>query len=134
MFNADDLKKEFLADIESAASEIQLSDVWKKYLSKTGSVQKLMTGIKEVAKEEKKAYGQFVNEGMDAFVWEELGLWAQDPEEGEILYAVGNARGNGDTIEGWTEKGREFVFGMELVFSGTANVTAEISRTLILPR
>lgn len=62
MFNADDLKKEFLADIESAASEIQLSDVWKKYLSKTGSVQKLMTGIKEVAKEEKKAYGQFVNE------------------------------------------------------------------------
>lgn len=75
--------------------------------------------------------GQFVNEGMDAFVWEELGLWAQDPEEGEILYAVGNARGNGDTIEGWTEKVREFVFGMELVFSGTANVTAEISRTLI---
>lgn len=75
--------------------------------------------------------GQFVNEGMDAFVWEELGLWAQDPEEGEILYAVGNARGNGDVIEGWTEKVREFVFGMELVFSGTANVTAEISRTLI---
>ena len=48
MFNADDLKKEFLADIESAASEIQLSDVWKKYLSKTGSVQKLMNGIKAV--------------------------------------------------------------------------------------
>ena len=46
MFNADDLKKEFLADIESAASEIQLSDVWKKYLSKTGSVQKLMNGGK----------------------------------------------------------------------------------------
>ena len=69
MFNADDLKKEFLADIESAASEIQLSDVWKKYLSKTGSVQKLMNGIKEVAKEEKKAYGQFVNE---------VKTWVQD--------------------------------------------------------
>lgn len=75
--------------------------------------------------------GQFVNEGMDAFVWEELGLWAQDPDDGEILYAVGNARGNGDTIENWTEKVREFVFGMELVFSGAANVTAEISQTLI---
>lgn len=75
--------------------------------------------------------GQFVNEGMDAFVWEELGLWAQDPEEGEILYAVGNARGEGDTIEAWEEKLREFTFGMELVFSGTANVTAEINRTLI---
>lgn len=75
--------------------------------------------------------GQFVNEGLDAFDWEELGLWAQDPEEGEILYAVGNARGDGEHIEAWTEKVREFVFGMELVFSGTANVTAEISRTLI---
>ena len=62
MFNADELKKTFLDDIESAKSEIQLSDVWKKYLGKGGSVQKLMNGIKEVAKEEKKAYGQFVNE------------------------------------------------------------------------
>lgn len=75
--------------------------------------------------------GQFVNEGMNAFDWEELGLWAQDPEEGEILYAVGNARGSGEHIEAWTEKVREFVFGMELVFSGTANVTAEISKTLV---
>lgn len=75
--------------------------------------------------------GQFVNEGMDAFDWEELGLWAQDPEEGEILYAVGNARGEGEHIEAWTDKVREFIFGMELVFSGTANVTAEISRTLV---
>lgn len=75
--------------------------------------------------------GQFVNEGMDAFDWEELGLWAQDPDEGEILYAVGNARGEGEHIEAWTDKVREFVFGMELVFSGTANVTAEINRTLV---
>lgn len=75
--------------------------------------------------------GQFVNQGMDAFVWEELGLWAQDPEEGEILYAVGNARGAGEWIEAWVEKVREFIFGMELAFSGTANVTAEISQTLI---
>lgn len=75
--------------------------------------------------------GQFVNQGMDAFQWEELGLWAQDPEEGEILYAVGNARGDGEWIEGWAEKVREFIFGMELAFSGTANVTAEISRTLV---
>ena len=62
MFNADELKKKFLNDIETARSESQLSDVWKTYLSKNGSVQGLMNGIKEVAKEEKKAYGQFVNE------------------------------------------------------------------------
>ena len=35
MFNADELKKAFLDDIEAAKSEIQLSEVWKKYLSKT---------------------------------------------------------------------------------------------------
>ena len=62
MFNADELKKKFLSDIEAAKSENQLAEVWKNYLSKTGSVQGLMNGIKEVAKEEKKAYGQFVNE------------------------------------------------------------------------
>ena len=62
MFNADELKKKFLSEIEAAKSESQLAEVWKNYLSKTGSVQGLMNGIKEVAKEEKKAYGQFVNE------------------------------------------------------------------------
>ena len=62
MFNADELKKAFMADIGAVKSESQLSDVWKKYLSKTGSVQGLMNKIKEVAKEEKKDYGQFVNE------------------------------------------------------------------------
>ena len=34
MFNADDLKKKFLNDIETARSESQLSEVWKTYLSK----------------------------------------------------------------------------------------------------
>ena len=33
MFNADDLKKKFLNDIETARSESQLSEVWKTYLS-----------------------------------------------------------------------------------------------------
>ena len=54
MFNADELRKAFLDEIEAAKSEMQLSDVWKKYLGKGGSVQKLMNGIKEVAKEEKR--------------------------------------------------------------------------------
>ncbi len=40
----------------------QLGDFWAKYLGKGGEVQKLMSGIKNVPNEEKKAYGQAVNE------------------------------------------------------------------------
>ena len=75
--------------------------------------------------------GQFVNTGLSEFVWEELGLWATDPDEGEILYAVGEARGNGETIEAGTVKLREFVFGMELSFDNAANVTTVIDTSLI---
>ena len=75
--------------------------------------------------------GQFINTGLSAFVWEELGLWATDPDEGEILYAVGEARGNGESIEAGTEKLREFVFGMELSFDNSANVTTVVDTALI---
>ncbi len=40
----------------------ELGDFWAKYLGKGGEVQKLMSGIKNVPNEEKKAYGQAVNE------------------------------------------------------------------------
>ena len=40
----------------------QLGDFWAKYLGKGGEVQKLMNGIKSVPNEEKKAYGQAVNQ------------------------------------------------------------------------
>ncbi len=40
----------------------QLADFWAKYLGKGGEVQKLMNGIKSVPNEEKKAYGQAVNQ------------------------------------------------------------------------
>lgn len=75
--------------------------------------------------------GQFVNTGMAAFAFEELGLWAVDPDEGEILYAVGEARGSGDRIEAGTVKLREFVFGMDLLFDSTDQVTAVIDAGLI---
>lgn len=75
--------------------------------------------------------GQFVNTGMSAFVWEELGLWATDPDDGEILYAVGEARGDGEHIEAGAEKLREFIFGMELVFDNANEVTVVIDSSLI---
>lgn len=61
-FHAEELKNAFVADLEAVWSEAELSELWKKYLSKAGEVQKLMSGIKSVPNEEKKAYGQFVNE------------------------------------------------------------------------
>lgn len=51
--------KEALALVEDAK---QLGDFWAKYFGKGGEIQKLMGGIKQVPNEEKKAYGQAVNE------------------------------------------------------------------------
>ena len=51
--------KEALALVEDAK---QLADFWAKYFGKGGEIQKLMAGIKKVPNEEKKAYGQAVNE------------------------------------------------------------------------
>ena len=54
-----ELCREELALVQDAK---QLGDFWTKYLGKGGVVQKLMSGIKNVPNEEKKAYGQSVNE------------------------------------------------------------------------
>ena len=51
--------KEALALVEDGK---QLADFWAKYFGKGGEIQKLMAGIKQVPNEEKKAYGQAVNE------------------------------------------------------------------------
>ena len=75
--------------------------------------------------------GQFVNTGMDAFAWEELGLWASDPEEGEVLMCYGNAFGAGEAIQAGRENLREFVFGTELIFSGQVQVTGRVDTALV---
>ena len=86
MFNADDLKNGFVDDLKNVKNEVQLSEFWKKFFSKQGSIQGLMSGIKNVAKEEKKAYGQFVND---------VKTWAQelyDNKKAEIEKAALQAR------------------------------------------
>lgn len=75
--------------------------------------------------------GQFINTGMEAFVWEEVGLFATDPDEGEILYAYGNARGSGESIQAGADQYREAIFGVQLVFDTAANVAAVIDESLI---
>ena len=60
--------------------------------------------------------GQLLNQGRPEFVWEELGLWAQDPDEGEVLACYGNAFGAGEHIQAGTAQLREFIFGAVLIF------------------
>ncbi len=56
------IKTECQAELALVENAEQLSAFWAKYLGKGGEVQKLMSGIKNVPNEEKKAYGQAVNE------------------------------------------------------------------------
>ena len=75
--------------------------------------------------------GQFVNTSLPAFTWNETGLFANDPNLGEILFAYGNTFGNGEAIPAGTSGLREVVFGANLIFSNTPNVTAVIDQGLI---
>ncbi len=56
------IKTECQAELANVENAEQLAAFWAKYLGKGGEVQKLMNGIKNVPNEEKKAYGQSVNE------------------------------------------------------------------------
>ena len=56
------IKTECQAELQAIETSEALAAFWAKYLGKGGEVQKLMSGIKSVPNEEKKAYGQAVNE------------------------------------------------------------------------
>ncbi len=71
----------------------QLGDFWAKYLGKGGEVQKLMNGIKSVPNEEKKAYGQAVNQ---------VKVWVQslyDAKKEEIDKQAMMARYEDETLD-----------------------------------
>lgn len=76
--------------------------------------------------------GTYINKGFGAFTWSETGLFAQDPDVGEILYAYGNSGSSGGApIPAGSAQYREIEFGVQLVFDVSANVTASISQSLI---
>ncbi len=82
--------QEALALVENAK---QLGDFWAQYLGKSGKIQGLMAGIKNVPKEEKKAYGQAVNE---------IKNWAQalyDAKKEEIDKQAMLARYDEETVD-----------------------------------
>ena len=87
------IKNEFLADLAAVEDAKQLSAFWAKYFSKEGQIQKLMGGIKNVPNEEKKAYGQAVNE---------VKVWAQglyDEKKTEVEKKEMMARYDAETVD-----------------------------------
>ena len=87
------IKTECQAELNLVEDAKQLADFWTKYLSKTGEVQKLMGGIKNVPKEEKKAYGQAVNE---------IKTWVQalyDAKKEEVDKKAMLARYDAETVD-----------------------------------
>ena len=71
--NEQEIKSEYLKDIETITNSKDLMEVRNKYLSKKGKVSELMTKMREVPSEEKAAFGQMVNnlknyisEGLDS--------------------------------------------------------------------
>ena len=75
--NMEAIKSEYQAELALVENSKQLGDFWAKYLGKSGKIQGLMAGIKSVPKEEKKAYGQAVNEIKN---WAQL-LYDEKKEE-----------------------------------------------------
>jgi hypothetical protein len=73
------------------------------------------------------AAGTFNNQGAaEAFYFREIGLFAQDPQEGEILYAYGNA---GETADEIPAEGSQVI---ERTVSITTVLSTEIALTVEL--
>jgi len=87
------IKTECQAELNVVENADQLAAFWAKYLGKGGEVQKLMSGIKSVPNEEKKAYGQAVNE---------VKIWVQslyDAKKEEIDKQAMMARYEDETLD-----------------------------------
>ncbi len=75
---------------------------------------------------------QFTNQGITApFTWREVGLFAQDPEEGEILFAYANAGEQGEEITAYSVGPMEFVFTLSAKVGNATQVTAVIDTSLL---
>lgn len=79
--------------------------------------------------------GFFTNVDLSAgFWWREVGIFANDPDKGEILYAYANAGDAGDYIPTVTDQRIEkyIYFSMALANATTVNVTIPQTDTFVL--
>ena len=104
-------------------------------LARTSLVQAVKTlpiaGVR-VSKEDAQITMNFSNQGITTpFYWREIGLYATDPDDGEILYAYGYAATNPDYISTYSVGPMEFIFTMVVQIGSAANITAVIDDSLI---
>jgi len=75
--------------------------------------------------------GQVTNNGIaSSFAFREIGLFATDPIDGEILYAYANAGSNADSIPAYSTTPVEFTFSFNISFTNTSSVTVNIDSSL----
>ncbi|MEA4922143.1 MAG: phage tail protein [Eubacteriaceae bacterium] len=74
---------------------------------------------------------QFTNKDTTAFNWKEIGLYATDPVEGEILYCYGNCGANADAIPAGSSTLMEFTMNMVVQISTSTDMTLTIDDSLI---
>ena len=121
--NEEQLKNEYLKDVETVTSIKELMDVRNKYLSKKGLVSELMTKMREVPNDQKAAFGQMVNnlktyisEGLDAlkvkFEQEELQKKLQSEEIDITLPATKINHGAPNILEHIIEEVEEVFMSM----------------------
>ena len=82
--------------------------------------------------------GGFSNVGVaSSFYFREIGLFANDPIDGEVLYAYAHAGANPDSIPAYSTSTVEFTFGFNINFTntgGTVTVVADSSLAFVTHR
>jgi len=76
--------------------------------------------------------GNFSNADISTgFYWREIGIFAQDPDLGEILYCYGNAGTLAEYITPQTSGIIEKVVGISVIIGNVTNISANINETLV---
>ncbi len=76
----------------------------------------------------------FTNDGLEAgYYWREIGLFADDPDDGEILYAYSNAGDEGTFIPAEGDGVTEQIVDLVTLIANVMSVTVEVDNSLAHP-
>lgn len=96
------------------------------------SVKSLPISNISVNKNHAQVTMNFSNQSITApFYWREVGLYATDPDDGEILYAYGYADDHVEYIPTFSAGPMEFIFSMVIQIGNSTNVTAVVDGSLV---